>query len=76
MRRKARERLTTRIKVVWTINSGNAKSRGLSPCQTPFDEVLMEVIFTTIFIIISICLPLKKTPQQYYKVVMKKMGNE
>ena len=26
------------------MSNGKAWSRGLSPCQTPFDEVLMEVI--------------------------------
>lgn len=46
MRRKARKRLTTMIKVVWTIKSGKAKFRGLSPCNKPLDAVLIEVMFT------------------------------
>jgi hypothetical protein len=28
---------------------GKAKSRGLSPCQTPLEEVLMVVMFTMVF---------------------------
>ena len=45
MRRKARRRLTKRTKVVWTINNGKAWFKGLSPCQTPSEEVLMVVEF-------------------------------
>lgn len=48
LRRKERERLTRRTMVVWTMSRGKAKWRGLSPCHTPFDEVLMAVILTAI----------------------------
>lgn len=48
-KRNARKRLTTRIRVVWTMSNGNAKSKGLSPCHTPLEEVFIDVIFTPIF---------------------------
>lgn len=45
-RMKARARLSTRTRVVWMMRRGKAKWRGLSPCQIPLDEVLMEVMLT------------------------------
>lgn len=45
LRRKARVRLRTRTRVIWTTRRGKAKCKGSSPCHAPFEEVLMEVMF-------------------------------
>ena len=42
--RTARQWLVSRTKVVCMISNGKAKLRGLSPCHTPSDEVLMLVM--------------------------------
>ena len=36
-RRRAKKRVTTRTKQIWTINKGREKFMGLSPCQTPLE---------------------------------------
>lgn len=47
--RKARVRVRRMIKVIWTIRRGKAKSKGLSPCHSPLEDVLMEVMLNRIF---------------------------
>lgn len=48
LRRKARERERRMIKVIWRMRRGKAKSKGLSPCHKPLEDVLMEVMFNAI----------------------------
>lgn len=44
MRRKARNRLRKRTKMVWTMSKGKAWFNGLSPCHAPSDDVLAVVM--------------------------------
>lgn len=43
MRRKARNRLRKRTKMVWTTSKGKAWFSGLSPCHAPSDDTLAIV---------------------------------
>ena len=46
-RRRAKKRVTTRTKQIWTINKGREKFMGLSPCQTPLETA--DIGFVHIF---------------------------